>query len=271
MANKTIRFVNRTRSVQRFPTRRGGRTALAPDEFFTDPYYERFSRLHTQPNPNGKRPLVQEYEDGTPVGVDELPEDTGVKAPTPDVATPPKKPTTAPPPPTNKGCGLSCETSCEFPSESEPTVANDINQQMDKDAKQPEEPLPDSMPEDPAPPTAAESIQSTESDLEPGMAPPMPSPQSQPTTELPPVTQPSDGSAAPPPQVNEGVQGRATPQEVMDHFSLEDQDIIAIEDNWVTYRKDGVENYASRLELGWTTHSITAMKAHVTRKTNTLD
>lgn len=277
MPKDNIRYVNRTRGVLRFPTPRGSRMALAPGEWTTEKYYERFARLITQSNPGGKRPLVMEYPDGTPVGVDELPESQGVVAPRPVVATAP--PTPQAPPPT--GCATACEAGCQFPTEANPVVEDEINAAMDRDAAPP---LPETQPADSeasapeaatempaAAPTPAETMQTVEPQMEPGIAPPMPAtaPADAPAETLPPSPTPTpETDAPPPPQVNEGVQGRASVAQVMEHFNLDDQQILETNEDYMKVLIDEKETYVSRLQLGWFTEHLTAMKTHVTKLTN---
>lgn len=252
--------------------------ALADGEFATDPYYERFARLHSQRNTSGKKPLVMEYEDGTPVGVDLPQESEGIQAPAPEVATAQAKTPSQSPPPPSSGCATACEGACQFPTESSPVSTDEINAGMDRE---PEPPL-DEQPETVAPPpqqaatppetapTAADTMQTVEHQLEPGMAPPMPA---EPSAAVPPPTPPgpvaAGQTAPPPPQVNEGVgiTSRAEPRQVMEHFGLEDQHVLEVDPNWMKVVLDGEETYVSRLELGWKTTHLPSMKGHVTKLT----
>lgn len=238
---------------------------MADGEFTTDDYFKRFARLHSDKDKE-RKPLVMEYEDGTPVGEEPTPEVDRIQQPPlrPVVASP-RQPTGVSPPPS--GCETSCEASCEFPTQASPVEIDDINAAMDRENEPP-------LPEQPAAensPTAAESMQTTENQLEPGIAPPIPGIAPAPT---PPAPQPSketeQSTAPPPPQVNEAVSGqqRATPEQVMQYFGLGDQQILEITENWLKVLLDGKETFASRLDLGWTTTHLPSMKGHVTKLTD---
>lgn len=248
-----IRFVNRTRQVFRCSTPRGGRIALATGEFVTDPYYERFARLHSEKDKDGKRVLVKEYEDGTPVGVDEITEDFTAHLPLPPQVNGSKSAVN------NRvelpvGCETTCEVACQFPAEMNPDTVDTINAEMDK--SQPVETPP---------------LENIDHNLvEPGMAPPinqnlggdaLPQPQPQ---------HGEKGSPAPAPMIDESLlNSRATIEQVMNYYSLTEQDILDINNDFVKVTIDGENVYVSRIELGWRTPHLKAMKAHVTRNTPT--
>lgn len=244
----TIRFVNRGNTVWRGSTPRGGRIALAPGEFVTNPYFARFARLHSEKN-DGKKPLLQEYDDGTPVGVEQLPENDGLVAP----VIPRRQPIVPAAPPTT-GCQTGCEAGCEFPAETAVSTVADINAKMGKGSP----PLPAT-----AFLTPAASMLATEHKLEPGIAPPIPSPAVG-ESVVPPAPNPVAPVA---PQFNEGILSARTelqPEEVMVHFGLSEQSVLEVNSGYMKVLLEGKETYVSRYELGWKTHHLPSMKAHVT-------
>jgi len=246
--NTPIRFVNRTGVVQHFPTPRGARMALAPDEWTSDPYYSRFSRLANEQNPGGRKPLTMEYPDGTPYGVDKLPEGTSIQAP-PVLSRSKAKRTPAAP--ITSGCTTSCEAACQFPAESSSShlTVDDINNSMDKQSAQP---LPD------------DSLKSAEEPLEAVIDPSM-------VAEASESANTYDDELPPPPQVNGSVTtGVISVEELMKHFNLDDQHILEVNEKYLKILLNGRETYVSRLQLGWTTEHLTAMKTHVTRLEATL-
>ena len=244
-----IRFVNRSTTVWRGSTPRGGRIALAPGEFATDPYFGRFARLHSERN-DGKKPLVQEYEDGTPVGVDLLPENNGIVAP-----VIPRRIPAAPVPLPPTGCETGCEAACQFPAETAVSTVSDINASMDRTSGPP--PLPDTPFVSPA-----ASMLPVEHKMEPGIAPPMPTFTK---AAAPPPSTPA--AAAPPPQLNEGILNARTEhqaEEVMSHFGLTEQQVLEVNAGYMKVILDGDETYVSRYDMGWKTKHLPSMKAHVT-------
>jgi len=189
--------------------------ALSPGEFTTDKYYERFARMSADSNKGGKKPLLMEYMDGTPVGEDVLPdEDSVIQAPPPNPIV--ASPTSDASPPPLDGCETTCEVACQFPAESIVT-----------------------------PPEAASS------------------------SENEPQTPPA-------PKVDSDLLQKpiASLQAIMQMFSLSEQDILEVNPNYIkaVWHSDGQgseqvsEAYFSRLQPGWHTQHIKAMKSHVTRE-----
>lgn len=250
-----IRYVNRSKEVFRASSPRGGRIALAPNEFTTNPYFERFARLASEPiKARGSalaRPLVKEWPDGTPYGVDTLPTNEGIRAPTSIVAPTQRLPhsqVVTPP----SGCSTACEAACQFPAEVSVSSAAEINADMDKEFPPP---LPD-HPEFVSPLTPAQSMRAVEHKMEPGMAPPIP-------------TMASEIPIPPPPKVNENLlesHEAATTVAVMKHFNLKDEDILEVANGYMKVLLEGKPYYVSTTELGWKTDHLPAMKAYITKK-----
>lgn len=254
-----VRYVNRSREVFRASSPRGGRIALAPGEFTTNPYFERFARLASEPirpiRGNAlSRPLVKEWPDGTPYGVEMLPTNEGIRAPTSIVAPTQRLPhsqVVVPP----SGCSTTCEAACEFPAEVGGVAAGDINHEMDKDAPPP---LPD-HPEFPSPPTAVQAMRAVEHKMERGMAPPIPTLAAATDIPVPP----------PPPKVNENLlesHESATTVAVMAKFNLKDEDVLEVANGYMKVMLEGKPMYVSTTELGWKTDHLPAMKAFITKK-----
>jgi len=204
-----------------------------------------------------------EYADGTPVGVDDLPEEDGIRKPLTTLTAPQSRRPQATPPPA--GCDTACEGACQFPIETSPAVADDINAGMDKPPTDPEPPLSDQPEASETPPTAADTMLDAQHSLEPGIAPPMPSAASTPSPA------PAATTASPPPQVNEEISDstdRATVSQIMEQFDLSDQDVLEMHADYIRIKVGGKREYASRIQLGWTTEHLTAMKSHITKLTS---
>lgn len=266
-----IRFVNRSGRVAKFPNPRGGRTALAPGEWVTDEYFRRFSRLASEPNKNNK-PLVQEYPDGTPVGVDDLPEgdDSVIVAPVqePKVARAPVSK------PSASGCETSCESACQFDAQSNPTTVDDINREMDKNPEPASAPpLTGNLTEDSqSPPPSPVSGTMQQSPPQQQTLPSTPQAPVQGSMQQPqpaPAPAPSATSSAPPaPTINENIQGtRVSLDQIKAHFQISDEQILEQKPDYFVLDLNGEKTFASRIELGWNTTHEPAMKAHITKNT----
>lgn len=227
--NANIRYVNRTKDTVRLPTRRGGRLALAPGEFATDDYYERFSRLANERVVQGMKFLTKEFLDGTPLGVDELPEDDRTRVHAPEIIR-----TGFTPSPSihvaSAGCETSCEASCQFPVEVASSTIDDINRTMDRQEtpEQPFVPVTMQSEETPPPIVDGETIPSAASE----------------------ATKTEVGSQAP-------------VEEVLAHFSLNVTDALDITPGYVKINRDGAEIFLSRYEVGFETVKLNQMQRHL--------
>lgn len=252
-----IRFVNRTGGIVRLPTPRGNRIALVPGEWVSEPYYERFARRGNE-RPNDRKMLTQEYQDGTPVGMDTLPPDTGDSIQAPEQIRPnPVVPSVSPPPP--GGCATSCEGGCEFPAETSPATSDRINAEMNE-----------------PPQTPAETMQAVQHELEPGIAPPMPAAPVA-TPAVPSVVSPGNSPVSPvvspppadgpPPLVNDEVRELHNVADVMEKYALTDSDVLEVTDGYVKVTMGGEDTFVSRYDLDWTTTHLSQMRRHITGKT----
>lgn len=255
MNDATIRFVNRTSGAVKLPGRRGNRMALAPGEWVTDKYYERFARLASEPRTEAK-PLTKEFSDGTPVGMDGLPPDDGDKITAPEQvrATPPVPGNMAPP---ISGCETSCEGGCEFPAETSVATANRINAEMDNP------PLEDQ----PQPQTPAEQMASMEQQLEPGMAPPIPTQTTVPSPPQSPPPEPVNLPESSQELVSDEPQGLASVDDIIQQYELSDDELLETNEHYVKAIVDGEDSYISRFDTNWVTSHLSQMRRHITLKT----